>query len=82
MNLRDVQDQALQLSDRDRLELISVLINSLRHAQSLPQRSLTSHPKPQGVAQSLIGIAKIDAPPPTDAEVKAMLVERRDRQLL
>ncbi|MBD0300102.1 MAG: hypothetical protein ICV82_07590 [Nitrososphaera sp.] len=34
--------------------------------------------KPKGLAASLIGIAKTDAPPPTDAEVKAML----DQQLV
>ncbi|MGV0027778.1 hypothetical protein [Phormidesmis priestleyi] len=32
--------------------------------------------KPTGLAASLIGIAKTDAPPPTDEEVKAVLDER------
>jgi len=32
--------------------------------------------KPKGLAAGLIGIAKTDAHPPTDEEVKAMLDER------
>ena len=38
--------------------------------------------KPQGLAASLIGIAKTDAPPPTDEEVKAMLDERLVKKYL
>ncbi|MBD0311885.1 MAG: hypothetical protein ICV86_03065 [Microcoleus sp. T3-bin5] len=43
----------------------------IRSLQAKPRSKL----KPKGLAASLIGIAKTDAPPPTDAEVKAMLDE-------
>lgn len=69
MTYREVQDQALKLSDEERWQLVNVLVRSLQPA---PQRA----PKRQGLAASLIGIAKTDAPPPSDEEVKAMLDER------
>lgn len=69
MTYQDVQDQALKLSDEERWRLVNVLLRSLKPA-----------PKPttkrQGLAASLIGIAKTDAPPPSDEEVRAMLDER------
>ncbi|MBW4622879.1 MAG: hypothetical protein KME17_26405 [Cyanosarcina radialis HA8281-LM2] len=69
MTLNELQDRALKLSVRDRWQLINTLMRSVQ-----PQPQLTV--KPQGLAASLIGIAKTDAPPPTDEEVKAMLDER------
>jgi hypothetical protein len=69
MTLRELQDQALKLSVEDRRQLINAL-----------QRSLQPDPrldvKKQGVAASLIGMAKTNAPSPTDEEVTAMLDER------
>jgi len=66
MTLRELQEQALRLSSEDRWELINVLMRSLQP----PSRSMV---KPKGLAAGLIGIAKTDAHPPTDEEVKAML---------
>jgi hypothetical protein len=69
MTLRELEDQALRLSNEDRCQLVNALMRSL---QPKPQSTV----KPQGLAASLIGIAKTDAPPPTDEEVNAMLDER------
>jgi hypothetical protein len=69
MTLRELEDQALRLSNEDRCQLINALMRSLKPK---PQSAV----KPQGLAASLIGIAKTDAPPPTDEEVNAMLDER------
>lgn len=77
MTLHELQDQALKLSNEDRCQLINTLMRSRSDSsrvslQSKPQSAL----KPQGLAASLIGIAKTGAPPPTDEEVNAMLDER------
>ncbi|MEM8807292.1 MAG: hypothetical protein AAGF01_14810 [Cyanobacteria bacterium P01_G01_bin.38] len=69
MTLTELQNQALQLPDKDRWQLINILIQSFRP-------SAQSTVKPKGLAASLIGIAKTDKTPPTDAEVKTMLDER------
>lgn len=69
MTLRELQEQALELSVEERWQLVKTLIQSL---QSNSQLAV----KPKGLAASLIGIAKTDARPPTDEEVKVMLDER------
>jgi hypothetical protein len=69
MTLRELQDRALRLSLEERWELVNTLMRSLQLSSQLAV-------KPQGLAASLIGIAKTDAPPPTDEEVQAMLDER------
>lgn len=76
MTLSELQDQALRLSVEDRWQLI----NSLMH--SLQPETQPSTVKPEGLAASLIGIAKTDAPTPTDEEVKAMLDERLTQKYL
>lgn len=69
MTLRDLQEQALKLPVDERWQLINTLMRSL---QSNSQPTM----KAEGLAVSLIGIAKTDAPPPSDEEVKAMLEKR------
>jgi hypothetical protein len=69
MTLHELQEQAMRLSVGDRQQLIYILQRSL---QTKKQHAV----KPKGLATSLIGIAKTDAPPPTDEEVKVMLDER------
>jgi hypothetical protein len=73
MTLHELQEQALQLSTTERQTLINVLTQSLQPVQLS---------KPLGLAASLIGIAKTDAPPPTDAEVNAILRERLEQKYL
>ena len=75
MTLDELQDQALRLSLEERRHLINAL-----------QRSLQPDPQPnvkkQGLAASLIGIAKTNAHSPTDEEVAAMLDERLAQKYL
>jgi hypothetical protein len=75
MTLHDLQDQALKLSVEERWQLINALIQSLQPKSQPTVRS-------RGLAASLVGIAKTDAPPPTDEEVKAMLDERLAQKYL
>jgi hypothetical protein len=75
MTIRELESQALKLSVRDRQHLIKTLQRSL---QTKKQPAV----KPKGLAASLIGIAKTDAPPPTDEEVKVMLDERLAQKYL
>ncbi len=69
MRLQEIREQVLTLPDSDRWELIEILMRSLR---SKPSSSI----KRQGIASSLVGIAKTDALPPTDEEVKLILETR------
>ncbi|MEG3435736.1 hypothetical protein V0288_01270 [Pannus brasiliensis CCIBt3594] len=75
MTLQEIQERALQLSIEERLQLIDTLTRSLQ-----PESRPTV--KPKGLAASLIGIAKTDAPPPTDEEVEALLKERLESKYL
>jgi hypothetical protein len=69
MSLQELREQALQLSVSDRLALMSTIIESLQH-------ELRPRPNREGAAQRMRGLLKTDTPPPTDAEVEAMLEER------
>lgn len=75
MTLQELQEQALKLSIEERWQLIQVLMRSVQPHPQLPL-------KHKGLAASLIGIAKTDAPSSTDEEVKAMLDERRVQKYL
>ena len=77
MTLHELQEQALKLPAEERWQLINVLMRSVSDQQSwLLQPNPRSTARPTGLATSLIGIAKTDAPPPTEEEVKAMLDEQ------
>lgn len=69
MMLHELQAQALKLSVEERWQLMQALMLSLQ-----PRPRLTA--KPKGSAMRLVGLARTDAPPPTDEEVKVMLDER------
>jgi hypothetical protein len=69
MSLQELRKQALQLSVSDRLELMKTILYSL-------EEELRPRPNLEGVVERMRGLAKTDAPPPTDAEVEAMLEER------
>ena len=75
MTLNELKEEVLKLPSEERWQLIHVLMRSL-------QPSFQSTGKPRGLADSLIGIAKTDAAPPTDAEVKEMLDERLAQKYL
>ena len=68
MSLQEVRNQAYKLSVIDRLELVNSIIYSLQ--EELRPRNL------EGITERMTGLLKTDAPPPTDAEVEAMLEER------
>ena len=69
MIFQKLHEQVLMLPEDDRWELINILIKSLRSKASLTV-------KHKGIASSLVGIAKTDAPAPTDEEVKSILETR------
>lgn len=75
MTLHELQNQALELSVEDRWQLINALMRSLQ-----PKNPLTVTPK--GLAESLIGIAKTVAPPPTDEEANLILDGRLTQKYL
>ncbi|MGK7872997.1 MAG: hypothetical protein AB4426_06715 [Xenococcaceae cyanobacterium] len=64
MSLQELKNQAYKLSVSDRLELVSGIIESL--SRELRPRK----PLPKDFVKRLRGIAKTDAPPPTDAELE------------
>jgi len=69
MSLQELREQALQLSVSERLALMKTILYSL-------EEELRPRPNRKGAAQRMRGLLKTDAPPPTDAEVEAMLEER------
>lgn len=69
MSLQELGEQALQLSVSDRLALMKTILYSLEEELRPPLNR-------KGAAQRMRGLLKTDAPPPTDAEVEAMLEER------
>jgi hypothetical protein len=73
MTPHELQTQALELPTADRWQLTNALLRSLQSPSTA---------KPQGLAASLIGIAKTDSPAPTDDEVAAMLDERLAQKYL
>ncbi|MBD1834143.1 hypothetical protein H6F61_15945 [Cyanobacteria bacterium FACHB-472] len=69
MSLQELKNQAYKLSVSDRLDLVNAIVESLR-------RELRPRPNLEGVVERMMGVAKTDQSPPTDAEVEAMLEER------
>ncbi|MBW4575013.1 MAG: hypothetical protein KME08_06985 [Aphanothece sp. CMT-3BRIN-NPC111] len=69
MNLQELKNQAYKLSVSERLELMNAIIQSLQH-ELRPRSDI------KGAVERMRGLAKTDAPPPTDTEVEVMLEER------
>ncbi|MDY7007929.1 MAG: hypothetical protein SWX82_29325 [Cyanobacteriota bacterium] len=67
--LQELRKKALNLSVSDRLLLLKAITDSLNE-------ELRPRPNLKTAIEGLRGIAKTDNPPPTDAEVEAMLEER------
>ena len=70
MSLSEVKQQAIKLSVRERLSLVSFLI------QSLPESEKSGTERSQAI-ERMRGLLKMDKPAPTDEEVNSMLEERR-----
>ena len=69
MSLQELKNQAYKLSVSDRLELVKAIIYSLENELRPPIDQ-------KGAVERMRGLATTDQPPPTDAEVEAMLEER------
>ena len=70
MLLQEVKEQIFKLPPKDRLALMSAIIESL-------QETVISQPDRAGAIQRMRGLLKTDQPAPTDEEVAVMLDERR-----
>jgi len=69
-DLQAVRKQIYKLSVLERLELVETIVQSL-------EEELRPRPQlPADFVDRMIGLAKTDSPPPTDAEVEAMKEER------
>jgi hypothetical protein len=68
MTFQKLHEQVLTLPEEARWELINILMNSLRKKPSLAVKS-------EGIASSLVGIAKTDAPAPTDEDSLAIRLD-------
>jgi hypothetical protein len=75
MLLQEVKNQVFQLPVSDRLALVTAIIESL-------QGTTVSASDRSSAIQRMRGLLKIDQPAPTDAEVAAMLEERRTEKYL
>lgn len=75
MSLQELKNQAYKLSVSDRLDLVASIINSL-------QEELRPRTDLEGAISRMRGLLKTDTPPPTDAEVEAMLEERLEEKYL
>jgi hypothetical protein len=75
MLLQELKEQARKLPVSDRLELVSSIIESLQETPS-------PNPERSRLIKQMKGLLKTDQPAPTDAEVEAMLEERRVEKYL
>ncbi|MCV3214248.1 hypothetical protein OGM63_12120 [Plectonema radiosum NIES-515] len=76
MSWQELRKEAYDLSVSDKLALVEAIIRSLQN--ELRPRP----PLPEGLVNEMIGLAKIDAPSPIDAEVEGMLEERLEEKYL
>jgi hypothetical protein len=70
MSLQELKEQAFKLSVSDRLALVNAIIQSL-------QDTLNPQPNRKTLINQMRGLLKTDQPPPTDAQIQAILEERR-----
>jgi hypothetical protein len=75
MSLQELKEQAAKLSVSDRLALVTAIIQSL-------QGTLSPKPNQQALISQMRGLLKTDQPPPTDAQVEAILEEHRTGKYL
>ncbi|NWF62393.1 MAG: hypothetical protein HXY43_24915 [Fischerella sp.] len=75
MSLQKLKEQARNLSVSDRLALVSDIIESLKG-------NLNLQPNRKTLINQMRGLLKTDQPPPTDAQIEAMLEEYRVEKYL
>lgn len=75
MSLQELKEQAFKLSVSDRLALVNAIIQSL-------QDTLNPQPNRKTLINQMRGLLKTDRLPPTDAQIQAILEERRVEKYL
>jgi hypothetical protein len=75
MLLQELKEQVLKLPSRDRLVLVSAIIESLQN-QPIPKNDRSA------AMRRMRGLLKTDQPALTDEQVAAMLEERRVQKYL
>ncbi len=75
MSLQELKEQAFKLSVSDRLALVNAIIQSL-------QDTLNPQPNRKTLINQMRGLLKTDQQPPTDAQIEAILEERRVEKYL
>ncbi|MCF2149243.1 hypothetical protein IQ276_023005 [Desmonostoc muscorum LEGE 12446] len=75
MLLQELKEQAVKLPPRDRLALLTAIVESL-------QDTSISESDRSSAIRRMRGLLKTDKPAPTDEEVVAMLDERRVEKYL
>ena len=75
MSLQELKEQAFKLSVSDRLLLVSAIMHSL-------QETSNGEGDRKAAIQQMRGFLKTDKPAPTDAQIEAMLEERRVEKYL
>ncbi|MBO1054839.1 MAG: hypothetical protein HEQ25_23485 [Dolichospermum sp. DET73] len=70
MSLQELKEQAFQLPESDRLELVRAIIESLQNQPS--QKSERTR-----IIKQMKGLLKTNQPAPTDEQVNGMLEEHR-----
>lgn len=75
MSLQELKEQAFKLSVSDRLALVNAIIQSL-------QDTLNPQPNRKTLINQMRGLLKTAQPSPTDAQVQAILEERRVEKYL
>ena len=75
MSLQELKEQAFQLPESDRLELVPAIIESLQNQPS--QQSERTR-----IIKQMKGLLKTNQPAPTDEQVNAMLEQHRVEKYL
>ncbi|MGB7442496.1 MAG: hypothetical protein WA919_15640 [Coleofasciculaceae cyanobacterium] len=75
MSLQELKEQAFKLSVSDRLTLVNAIIQSL-------QDTLNPQPNRKTLIKQMRGLLKTNQSPPTDAQIQAILEERRVEKYL
>ena len=70
MSLQELKEQVFKLHKRDRIELVSAIIESLQEDTKISQSDRSR------AIDRMRGLLKTDQPAPTDEEAAAMLEER------
>ncbi|MBD1838110.1 hypothetical protein H6F78_11430 [Coleofasciculus sp. FACHB-64] len=75
MSLQELKEQAFNLSVSDRLALVNAIIQSL-------QDTLNPQPNRKTLINQMRGLLKTEQSPLTDAQIQAILEERRVEKYL